>query len=139
EAKRVKEVVHRLGLPPLPDVLRAFIGWVAGYTLQPPGAVLRMALNAARRWKTPEPVRAISAAGPALQTLGIKPTPAREKVLAVAARKTFPTAAALAKSAKVGSGVVSDLIKTGALKVAEQSPPPLFDPPDVNAAPPRLE
>src|SRR5690349_19043204 len=44
-AAKVREVVHKLDLPALPEVLRKFIDWVAGYTLQPAGAVLRMTLN----------------------------------------------------------------------------------------------
>ncbi len=33
------------GVPPLPDVSRRFVDWVADYTLSPPGAVLRMVLS----------------------------------------------------------------------------------------------
>lgn len=42
---RLKPVTGKLDLPPLPDDLRRFIGWVADYTLSPPGAVLRLAMR----------------------------------------------------------------------------------------------
>ena len=42
EAK-MKAVVARLDVPPMTDEARAFVDWVAEYTLNPPGAVLRMA------------------------------------------------------------------------------------------------
>lgn len=46
---RLKEVVHKLDVPPVPEVLRRFIDWAASYTLQPPGSLLRIAVNPARR------------------------------------------------------------------------------------------
>jgi primosomal protein N' (replication factor Y) (superfamily II helicase) len=36
--EKLREVVHKLDVPPVPGVLRRFIDWAAGYTLQPPGA-----------------------------------------------------------------------------------------------------
>src|SRR5271154_6832395 len=44
EAK-LKTVIGRLDLPPFPEVSRRFVDRVAGYTLAPPGAVLRMAMS----------------------------------------------------------------------------------------------
>jgi primosomal protein N' (replication factor Y) len=115
--EKLREVVHKLEVPPVPEVLRRFIDWAAGYTLQPPGALLRIAINPARRWVPPQPVSAIAAAGATLKTLGVKPTPAREKVMAAIGHATFPTATALAAKAGVSSGVIRQLIDAGALKL----------------------
>src|SRR5690606_6716261 len=83
--------------------------------------------------------RSIAAAGPSLETLGIRPTPARQRVLAKAARASFATANGLAKAAEVSAGVVADLIRGGALKAIETAPPPLFKPADTRALVPVLE
>src|SRR5689334_22180886 len=40
--EKLREVVHKLDVPPVPDVLRRFIDWAADYTLQPPGGLLRI-------------------------------------------------------------------------------------------------
>ena len=138
-AAKVREVVHRLELPSLPPVLRKFIDWVAGYTLQPAGAVLRMTLNPARRWPQAKVATAIITSGKSLLEAGLKPTPAREKLLLTARKGTFETAAALAREADVSSGIVRDLITAGALTLVEAAPASPFDAPDPAHAPPKLE
>ena len=119
---KLREVVHKLELPGLPEVLRKFIDWVAGYTVQPAGAVLRMTLNPARRWPQQKVPTAIVASGKSLALCGVKPTPAREKLLAFVAKGAFESAAALARGSGVGAGVIRDLIATGALEVAQADP-----------------
>jgi len=115
-AHKIKPVAQKVGVPPLPEVSRKFIDWVAAYTLQVPGTVLRMTLNPARRWQPPVPVTVIAAAGPSLETAGVKPTPSREKIMAAVARgRTHATMSALAKSAGVSAGVIRDLIDAGVL------------------------
>jgi primosomal protein N' (replication factor Y) len=124
---KLREVVHRLELPALPQVLRKFIGWVAGYTLQPAGAVLRMTLNPARRWPQQKAPTAITASGASLAAVGVKATPAREKVLAIAAgHGPFESAAALSRESGVGAGVIRDLIAKGALTIVQADPAPAF-------------
>ncbi|MBL8630244.1 MAG: primosomal protein N' [Rhodospirillaceae bacterium] len=115
-AHKIKPVVQRVGVPPLPDVSRKFIDWVAAYTLQPTGAVLRMTLNPARRWQPPTPPTVIAAAGPSLETAGVKPTPARQKIMAAVAKgQTFETMSQMAKMIGVSAGVIRDLIDVGVL------------------------
>src|SRR5262249_43594411 len=43
--ERLKPVLEVLPTPPLPAGLRRFVDRVAGYTLAPPGLVLRMAMS----------------------------------------------------------------------------------------------
>lgn len=114
--EKLREIVHRLDVPPLPDVSRRFIDWAAGYTLQSPGALLRISINPARRWVPPQPETAIAASGLSLAAAGVKATPAREKVMAAIGQATFPTATALAAKAGVSSGVIRQLIDAGALR-----------------------
>ncbi len=122
EAK-LREVVHRLDLPSLPEVLRKFIDWVAGYTLQPTGAVLRMTLNPARRWPQQKAPTAVAVSGLSLIACGVKETPARATVLAIVAQKgPFESAAALSRESGVGAGVIRDLITKGALAIVEAMP-----------------
>jgi primosomal protein N' (replication factor Y) len=45
---KLKSIIGHVSLPALPDVSRSFIDWVAGYTLTPPGAVLKMAFGSMR-------------------------------------------------------------------------------------------
>ena len=41
-ASKLKRINYTLDLRPIPDVSRAFVDWVAGYTLTPAGTILRM-------------------------------------------------------------------------------------------------
>ena len=133
---KLREVVHRLDLPPLPETLRKFIDWVAGYTLQPAGAVLRMALNPARRW---------IAAGADRADHRVRAVPCRGRRQAHArARKAaggrgayiLHRRGALARAAGVSAGVVRDLITAGALTLCRSPAPSPFAAldPDARAA-----
>jgi primosomal protein N' (replication factor Y) len=132
---KLRDVEGRLDAPPLPEPLRKFIDWVAGYTLAAPGAVLRMAMSARGIFEAPKTVRAY--------TRGTVPgdlrlTAARERVLAVAGDGPPRSAAELAREAGVGSSVVKGLAEAGAL-VAVDLPPPLpFGTPDPDTPGPAL-
>ncbi len=130
-AAKLREIVHKLDVPPLPDVLRSFIAWVTDYTLQPAGAVLRMALSPARRWVAPSPRTVIVASGRSLSDCAVKVTPARTRALATATKEGFSTAAALAREANVSGGVVRDLVAAGALEHVPRSSASPFDPLDL--------
>lgn len=117
---KIKPVVQRVGVPPLPDVSRKFIDWVAAYTVQPTGAVLRMTLNPARRWQPPTKATVITAGGPTLETAGLKPTPSRLKIMtAVAKGQTYINMSAMAKAVGVSSSVIRDLLDTGVLTLKD--------------------
>ncbi|MHA1601007.1 MAG: primosomal protein N', partial [Alphaproteobacteria bacterium] len=82
-ASRLKSVLSRYDVPPFPAVQRRFIDWVAGYTMAPVGAVLRMALSVPAALDPPRPVAAyrLGGAAPAVK-LTAPLTPARRRVLA---------------------------------------------------------
>src|ERR1700733_14976737 len=44
----LKSILNELDLPPLPAASRAFVDWVADYTVSPRGAVLKMVFGSAR-------------------------------------------------------------------------------------------
>lgn len=138
EAK-LKDVVRRLDVPPLPVVLMRFIDWVASYTLQPAGAVLRMAINPIRKGYASKPLTAIVASGRSLDACQVKGTPAREKILSTIGKRSFPTATALAKEANVSAGVVRSLVDAGVLDVIEVEKPSPFDKLDIHHAKTTLE
>src|SRR5262245_43739330 len=84
-AERLRPIAEILPTPPLPAELRRFIDRVAGYTLAPPGMVLRMAMSveAALLPPTPRRVCVITEAGRAAlgEASSRKLTPARQRVL----------------------------------------------------------
>src|SRR5690606_42059236 len=43
---RLKPLIEVLDAPPMPEVLRRFVDWIAGYTVSPAGSVLRLAIRA---------------------------------------------------------------------------------------------
>jgi primosomal protein N' (replication factor Y) len=126
---KLKEVAGRLEAPPLPAELRRFIDWVARYTLAPPGAVLRMAISVPSAVAPPRPILAFRRAATATGG-GLKPTPARRRVLAVLEDGPPMAAVDLAREAACGPSVVKGLVAAGVLEPVEMPPPPPFEPPD---------
>ncbi|MBI5162462.1 MAG: primosomal protein N' [Magnetospirillum sp.] len=124
---KLRPVIRRLDARPLPDGVRRFVDWVAGYTLAAPGAVLKMAVSVPAAFAPPRPQAACRLAAP---PPALKLTPARRRVLEVAATLPPLAAADLAREAGVGAAVVKGLIAAGALDEIALPPPPLFDPPD---------
>src|SRR5439155_3706057 len=78
---RLKDVAQKLETPALKSELRAFVDWVADYTLSSRGMVLRMALRMGEDLGPERPRIAVRLAG----TAPARMTPARKKVLAVLA------------------------------------------------------
>ena len=130
---RLKAVSARCDLPPLPDKLRAFVDWIARWTLAPRGMVLRMCL------------RAPLAGGPAAPRLGVratgraptKATPTREMVMATLG-ETLMGKSALATAAGCGVAVVNALLADGALELAPMPVEAVTGRPNPDYATPRL-
>jgi primosomal protein N' (replication factor Y) (superfamily II helicase) len=131
---RMREVEHKLDLPPLKPELRRFIDWVAGYTLAPRGMVLRMALRMGEHL------------GPARQRLGVRlagplpprMTPARQRVLALMADGLVRGKSELAQAAAVSPAVIDGLIDEGTFETLILPPEPVALPPDPDFALPDL-
>ncbi len=123
-AEKLKPVAEIRDAPPLPDALCAFVDWVAAYTLNAPGSVLALALRAPGALE-PAPTKRLVRRG---EGTPARRTPARDKVLAVAADGEPRSASDLAGAAGVGVSVVKGLVEVGALhafEVSEDAPLPV--------------
>ncbi|MSO91902.1 MAG: primosomal protein N' [Rhodospirillales bacterium] len=124
---RLRDVSGRVQAPPLPEVSLRFVRWVADYTLHSAGAVLKMVVSVPDALKAPKPTVAY--------TQGTLPsdfrvTPARARVLAIAAEGPPRAAIELAREAAAGPSVVRGLVTMGALlpvTLAVEPAPPLPD------------
>ena len=108
---RLKAIAGGFDAPPMPEVLRRFVDWVAGYTVSPPGSVLRLVIRAPGAL---EPLRMraayrLGAARPA------RMTPARLRVVESAGDGSARTVRELAQKAGVSDGVVRGLVDAGTL------------------------
>ena len=132
EAK-LREVLGRLDMPPLPPESLELVEWVANYTLSPPGMVLRMMMSARQAFVPPKPRMGHRLTGPEPARM----TSARTRVMNVAANGMLWAKSALAEAAGVSPGVIDGLVDAGTLSV-EPMPPESPPVPDVNHSAPRL-
>lgn len=122
---RLKTIIEKLDRTALPQQLIQFVDWVATYTLNPRGIVLRMAARGGNPIEeAPRVVYGLTGTQPG------RMTPAREKVLGFLSNSTPMAKAALASEAGVSSGVIDGLVKEGALERIELPPEgmPVLDP-----------
>lgn len=135
DPKKLRPIEHVFDCPPLSKDMRAFLDWVAAYTLSPPGLVARMALRAPTAFD-PEPM----IEGLRLVTDEVaRLTPARARVIELASDGFSWTRLGLAHAAGVSASVVDGLIKQGVFETVFLPPPPLVAAPDPDYAAPRLE
>ncbi len=132
---RLKTAEPLEGAPSLPAALCDFIDWVAAYTLNPPGAILAMALRSRGAFE-PETMRTAYVKGEAVPA---RLSDARKRVLAVAEDGLARSVAGLAEDANVSPAVVRGLIEAGALVTTQlpefaafRAPEPDFAVPDLN-------
>ena len=128
---RLKEAVPLDNSPSLPAKLCDLVDWVAQYTLAPPGMVLSMTLRGARAFE-PEITR--TAYVRSTQTPK-RMTPARQRVLDIAADGLARNVASLAQEANVSTAVVRGLIEAEALTAVELPEFARFEVPDPDFAP----
>jgi primosomal protein N' (replication factor Y) len=110
-----------LPAPPLPEVSRRFVEWVAQYTVQPQGAVLRMVMSVPEALSAGSPKRVLRLATPRSE---MKLSPARQRVLAVLADGSPRSSSELARAAGCGTSVVRHLLAAGVLESIEIAPIP---------------
>ena len=123
-----------LEFPPLPEKLRAFVDWVARWTLAPRGMVLRMCLRAPFAAEPAAPKHGLRVTGRPPS----KPTASRDKVLEAARVSPLLGKGALAAAAGCGLGVVNALLADGALELAPLPVEPAVAALDPDHARPRL-
>jgi primosomal protein N' (replication factor Y) (superfamily II helicase) len=141
--ERLRPIAEVLPTPPLSAELRRFVDRVAGYTLTPPGMVLRMAMSVEAALLPPTPRRVCAITEDGIAALAESPpkklTPARRRVLDILRDMPAETIAETARRAGVGAAVVRGLIALGF--VAEHvasAVPPRVEMPDWHAEGPAL-
>ena len=122
----LKPVDGRFDLPAISAHLRAFVDWVAHWTMSPRGMVLRMGVRAPQA-AGPEPVRiGVRLCGPPPQRM----TPTRTRVLAAAEGGLAFPKSALAEAAACSTGVIDSLVDEGTLEAVALPPEPVALPCD---------
>jgi primosomal protein N' (replication factor Y) len=135
DPKKLKAVTQVFDCPPLGKDMRAFIDWVATYTVSPPGLVARMALRAPAA-VDPEPMIE------GLRLTDTRPermTTARERVIAAADNGFAWTRSGLAHAAGTSSSVIDGLVAQGVFETVFMAPPPVVAVPDPDYVEHRLE
>ncbi len=131
---RLKTAEPLEGAPALPPKLCDFIDWVADYTLNPPGAILAMALRSRGAFE-PEARRIAYVRGsvtPPRMSAG------RMRALEIAGDGLARSVSGLAEDANVSPAVVRGLIGAGALIPTDLPEFEPFKEPDVDFAVPQL-
>jgi primosomal protein N' (replication factor Y) len=124
---RLRPIASRFDVAPLSKDIRAFVDWVADYTLNTRGMVLRMVLRSPGALEPEAPVPGVRRAGPPPARM----TPARERVLACLAEGEMAwTKSGLAAAAGVTSSVVQGLVDAGTLEVVMMPAVPAAFPAD---------
>ncbi|HEY0265197.1 MAG TPA: primosomal protein N' [Rhizomicrobium sp.] len=122
------------GAPALPAKLCDFIDWVADYTLNPPGAILAMALRSRGAFE-PEARRIAYVRGSVTPP---RMSQARTRALEVAGDGLARSVSGLAEDANVSAAVVRGLIQAGALVPTELPEFTPFRAPEADFAAPVL-
>jgi primosomal protein N' (replication factor Y) (superfamily II helicase) len=131
---RLKVAEPLEGAPALPAKLCDFIDWVADYTLNPPGAILAMALRS-RVALEPEAHRTAYVRGSVTPP---RLSAARARALEVASDGLARSVSGLAEDANVSAAVVRGLIQAGALMPTQLPEFAPFKAPDAGFAAPQL-
>ncbi|MCG8491335.1 MAG: primosomal protein N', partial [Sneathiellales bacterium] len=126
EASRMKDVIEVLPVAALPEGSRKFIEWVANYTVQRPGRVLRMAMSVPDAVYPKAPRKGYRRTGEAVQ----KMTPARRRVLDVLTGDIARTASEISEIAAVSTSVIKGLQSQGVLVQVDLPAEETSDEPD---------
>ncbi len=133
DAAKLRPVMDRLDVPPLPVESLKLVMWVTNYTLSSPGMVLRMMMSAKEAFSPPKPRLGHRLTGAEPTRL----TPARAQVLEVAANGLLWAKRDLMEEAGVGVSVINALVDAGTLSV-EPMPPAKQPVPDPDFSKPDL-
>jgi primosomal protein N' (replication factor Y) len=131
---KLRPISEAFDCPPIDAPTRRFVDWMAAYTLSPPGMVARMLLRAPAAFD-PEPYI------DGLRLTALRPdrmTPARSRVLELAADGLAWTRSGLAHAAGVSLSVIDGLSAQGVFEPALIPPRPIVAEPDPGFAQPEL-
>ena len=131
---RLRDIVGRCDVPPVPADVRRLVDWIAAYTLSARGMALKLAMRDPDSLEPARPRIGVRATG----AMPGRETPARGRVLAVLADGLARPKADLAREAGVSGGVVDGLLDEGVLEAVTMPPAPAALPLDPFHALPRL-
>jgi primosomal protein N' (replication factor Y) (superfamily II helicase) len=131
---RLKDIDQKLEFPPLKPELRTFVDWVANYTVNSRGMVLRMCLRMGEHLGEERERVGVRLAGAAPQRM----TPARQRVLALLADGMLRGKSEAARESGVSAGVIDGLIDEGTLQTVVLPPEPVAEQPDPDFAQPEF-
>ncbi len=134
DPRRLRPISQVFDCPPIDETTRRFVDWVAAYTLSPPGMVARMLLRAPEAFDPEPPVEGIVMTSRAPDRV----TPARRRVLELAADGLAWTRSGLAHAAGASLTVVDGLRAQGVFETTFIPPRPVVAPPDPDYAVPEL-
>ena len=132
--ERLRGVLRRFDVPPLPTALLDLVEWTAAWTLAPRGSVLRMAISTPAAFTPPTPTTVYTPTPEQEWTVGARLTPARRRALSVLAEGPALDLRDLSREAAIGPAVVKGMVEAGLLTGHAIAPPPPFDPPDPTRA-----
>ena len=115
EPEKLKSIIDRYDVPPLPRDSIKFAQWVADYNLMPLGTVVRMMMSASRAFEPEKPVFGVRLAGARPPRM----TAARQRVLDLVENGLIWSKADLSRQAGVSTGVIDGLVKAGTLVSVE--------------------
>ena len=138
EAKKLREVVHRIEHVALPKGIIRFVQWVASWTLSPPGSVLRMAMSVPSALEPPKRDTLFAWRDPEALEERPRLTPARKRVLDLLSDGPALDANDLAREAAVGRSVIKEMARIGLLEVHEVVRSSPFARPDPSRPGPKL-
>jgi primosomal protein N' (replication factor Y) (superfamily II helicase) len=110
--KKLRRIIERMDVPPLPAISRRFADWVSRYTLSARGMVLKMMMSAPLVFEPEEQRWGYVLSGPPPARL----TPGRQRVLDAAANGLIWAKGALAETAGVSGSVIEGLAEAGTLR-----------------------
>lgn len=112
DPKKIKTILMRYDMPPMPQDHRDFLKWVAHYTMSPIGSVLKMSLSVPSALEPAKPVKAFVMTG----RLADGMSPARKKVIEVMSDGQARRSSEIAKLAKCTPSVIKTMAADGMLQ-----------------------
>lgn len=113
-SSKIKSIVSKYDLPPMPDAQRKFIDWMSAYTMNAKGAVLKMVLSAPKALETPKP-----SVGYKKGFTAQKFSPKHQKVIDVLRDGKTYRPVELAELSGVTTAVLKTMAKNGMIQAVE--------------------
>jgi len=136
---RLKDIERCFDVLPLSDELLGFVDWVARYNLAKPGMVLRGVLRSKEALEPPRPVIGYRFSGIEPERMSNARHRVMDLFLSDGQRLGIAwTKSALIKEGGVSPSVIEGLVKIGSLYKVKLPPAKIFEMPQADFAPPKL-